>query len=283
MGDKWRFLRRAREQVIRYRPSVAQGPVTEPAPNAAVSPATAAEDSILHQIHILSDSLHLSADVSPLSRAPEFTIYEHELPATGEAVAVQNAEPDAAIMSLLPLPPPPLFVLRPEDIVTQPPVRIAEVDFVQATQINSPHNRIQVGSRSLTVSGQAEPGTHLLLRIEAFEQGTDVGENGAFQFEGAPLIEGWNTIYVLSLSYPDVEKCHCLVQVYRHALLYVGRRDAYTGSTLMPQDEVVRCQRCRNYARLDSWQHAGCANCRSKRCWTKEDANFYAEDPSIEL
>lgn len=61
-------------------------------------------------------------------------------------------------------------------------------------------------------------------------------------------------------------------------LLFVGLKDPYTQNVMTKDDEVVRCRRCGNFARLDSWQALpGCAiwGCGSNRYWTRDDPEFY--------
>lgn len=242
-------------------------------------------DDVLDLIRMLpaENGTPTGAD-SPVHRAT-ITITEADVHTLSAAVIEPADQPVSFVLTPPDLPESPQLVLRREDISERPAFRLSAVDFIRPTQIEHPGNQIQVGSHEIEVCGQAEPGSNLQLRVGEVEQLDAADTKGVFKFGAVPLKEGWNNIYVLSLTYPELDSCHCVVQVYRSALTYIGRRDPYTGSPLGPKDEVVRCRKCHNYARLDSWQQVGCANwgCKSRQYWSKNDPAFVSEESTITM
>jgi hypothetical protein len=271
------LLRKVMDKLVGQKPSATE----QSAPASLV----AEQDDVLSLIRFLPEASGLSTVVVSASNVSIIVIEEADVTDTTAEMSEQVIRSNRLVVTAPSLPPLPRLVLYREDIPEVPSYRLDAADFIRPTQIERPGDKVQVGNQRLDICGQAEPGSRLQLRVGELEQTVESNAEGAFLFASVPLQEGWNNIYVLSLTYPDFDPCHCVVQVYRHFLPYIGRRDTYTGSLLGPTDEVVRCQKCQNYARLESWQRVGCTNwtCKSANYWTKDDPAFFTEESPIEM
>lgn len=218
------------------------------------------------------------------------TIHLSDLPPDSlNRINLSQLPPDSGPIFVKPAPEEPLITIWASEIADlEPEYVISPEDLIRSTAIHEPLDGAQVGSRLLVVRGQAEPDTHLALQVNDSSAETDADRDGDFVFQNIRLGNGWNEIRVWSLSYPNLVRCRTSIQVYRQEqpLLFVGLKDPYSQSVMSENDEVVRCRRCGNFARLDSWQALpGCAiwGCRSNRYWVRDDPQFYQEEGAIEL
>ena len=184
-----------------------------------------------------------------------------------------------------------MMVILPNEIAERPPDFVISVgDLLAATIVWEPLEGAQVGLSPVAVRGEAEPNSILALEVGGFRVETRAAPDGNFVFEGVQLLDGWNDIRIESVTYPGFAGCQAAIQVYRqeHPLLYVGRIDPYSRSYMTAQDDVVRCRKCGNFARLDSWLALpGCAiwECGNRNLaerWTRDNPDFYNDEPGMD-
>lgn len=180
-----------------------------------------------------------------------------------------------------------ILVITDDEIeaALHPDFVVDEVDLIRSIVINEPINGTQIGLRPLIVKGEAEPNTELAIDCEGFHAIIKSDAEGCFAFKDVVAQIGWNEIEVSNLTYPGIT---AIIQIYRQEkpLLYIGRKDPYSQSVLTDNDQVVRCKKCKNFARLDTWQVLpGCAmrGCGSNQYLTSDDNDFYIDENEVEL
>lgn len=211
--------------------------------------------------------------------------------ASGDDLAIETSSllSDQPTMSVEPGDELSQLVIFDHEIPDLPPqMVISSFDLVRNTLIHHPIDQAQVGHKPIDVSGEAEPNSQLILDVGGFRAQVIADVAGKFTFQGVRLQDGWNEVWVKSLTYPDYLRCRAMVQVFRQTqpLLFVGQKDIYTQGVMTADDEVVRCRRCGTFAKLESWQHhPGCARwrCSGREYWTQDDPQFYEENESISL
>ncbi|CAG0935162.1 hypothetical protein TFLX_03994 [Thermoflexales bacterium] len=185
-----------------------------------------------------------------------------------------------------------MTVILPCEIAEPKPNYVISVgDLITATIVREPLDGAQVGLHPVAIRGEAEPNSVLALEVGGFRAETRAVPDGVFVFEGVQLHDGWNDIRIESVTYPGFARCQAAIQIYRqeHPLLFVGRIDPYSRSYMTAQDDVVRCRRCGNFARLDSWMALPgcpiweCGNRNVTAHWTHDDPEFYKDESGLDL
>jgi hypothetical protein len=179
-----------------------------------------------------------------------------------------------------------LIVITDEDIKACQPAEISvgESDLFQLIHIKEPLDGSQTATQTIDIKGEAEPNIEITLECNNFHSGAKSNAKGFFVFKNIPLASEWNDIELQVLQYPAISTT---IQVFRQKrILFEGLKDPYSQSTLGPNDEVVRCRKCKTFARLDSWNALpGCAQhrCNGKQYWTRNENDFFLEDKEIKL
>lgn len=227
----------------------------------------------------MSDDLHsidLPAEEGPAPSTSSGSIVPEEAPygqVTRPSVIVIDDTEDEII------------VINTEDLGTSDEVLVINpIDLVIQITILQPEDQCFTFSQSVNVSGNAEPLDRLRATCGAHVSEVEVSVDGTFIFHEVPIEFQWNEIILHSVKYPEMYPVS--VQVYRRERRwpFLGHTDPYTRAQFQPADIVVRCQHCKAYNLMESWQAGGgCGRCHSHQHWTPSEPAFSLDEGVIEI